>query len=418
MNYRCLDHRIIGSFFVLLGAMVGEAAAEDTVLDALSYQTTPFTLSASDVLDGGILSGPNYKIMDVVSNDGLINTYELKTTYGMFRVETTSMLYVRLNELDALRRMELLKGTQVYGDAAKKAGKSPFVAAKDLVTAPVETTKNIVSGVGRWFSDVGRAVVSSDPHQEGALKTAIGHATLQRKFAVEFGVDPYTSFEPLEAELNDLAWTATGGGLTVKLAFSAIPAAGGQAVRTTSMAGGFKSLIRDSSPGQIDEIVEERLGALGIKASLIEEFLGNSNYTPQERLYVLTHLEEMKAVADLRLLLSVANTARDESIAVFNRVRIDLMAALAKEKGATRVVLAAGAPFLETGDGQVIGVFPLDYVLWTSALASRVKSVATSLATLTQATSRHFLVTGLVDPKARAQLEAAGWTVSDKVGTE
>jgi hypothetical protein len=372
---------------VALVASTGTAVAQQGAPGPIDYQSTP--------------------------NDGLINTYKLETVYGAIQVETTAMLRIRLNELDAIVRMEQLKGTSVYGEAAKKAGKSPFKAAKDIIISPIDTTKNMVSGVGRWFSDVGRAAVSSDPYQEGVIKTAVGHAAVPRQFAAEFGVDPYTSFEPLATELNDVAWTATSGGLTVKVAFSVIPGAAGTAVRTTSFAGGMKNLVRDNSPGQINKIIKEKLAALGIEDDLVKEFLANNHYSPQERVLVVGSLEEMKDVADLRLLLNTANTARDESIAVFNRVRIGHMARLATEKKVTRALLAAGVPFIETADGEVFGVFPLDHLLWTSALAMREKSVNTSLANLTKATSKHFLVTGTVDPIARRGLEATGWTVKE-----
>jgi hypothetical protein len=416
MNFRMYFYEAavacVFSAVVLVGS-TGAAVAEDAPPGPLDFQSTPHTLSAADIFEDSVLSGPNYKINDVVMNDGLINTYDVETVYGAIRVETTSMLQIRLNELDAIVRMEQLKGTSVYGDAAKKAGKSPFTAAKDLVLSPIDTTKNVVSGVGRWFSDVGRAAVSSDPHQEGVFKTAVGHAAVQRQFAVEFGVDPYTSFEPLATELNDVAWTATGGGLTVKVAFTLIPGGAGTAVRTTSFAGGMKNLVRDNSPGQVNKILKETLATLGIEDDLIKEFLGNNHYSPQERALLVGYLEEMKDVADLRLLLSAADTARDESIAVFNRIRIGHMARLAKEKNVTRALLAAGAPFIETADGEVIGVFPLDYLLWTNELSMREKSVSTSLANLTKATTKHFLVTGTVHPIARRGLEAAGWTVTD-----
>lgn len=405
--------------FVIAAGLAAAAVADEAVVPDVpglpQFQSVPHTLSAADVLDASVLSGTNYKIKDVVTNDGFMNTYDVESTYGEFRVESTSMLYMRLNELDALDRMARLKGTSVYADAAKSAGKSPFTGAKDLVLSPVDTTKNVVGGIGKWLGDIGRAAVSNDPHQEGVIKTALGHASLQRKFAVEFGVDPYTSFKPLESELNDIAWTATGGGLTVKVAFAAIPGAAGVAVRGTSLTGGMQQLILDKSPGEIKKVLSEKFDSLGIESAISKAFLANPSYTPQEQVFVAAALEEMKGVAELRLLLHAASKAADEPTAVFNRVRIQHMAGLSAEKSVTRATLTAGVPFVQTADGEVIGVFPIDYLLWTSDLAMREKSVSTSIGDLTANATKHFRVLGLVHPTARRALEAAGWTVTDRI---
>jgi len=61
------------------------------------------------------------------------------------------------------------------------------------------------------------------------LNSALGQASYKRQYAAEFGVDPYTSYEPLQKALTDLSWTAAAGGLTVKAAFIAIPGGAGWA---------------------------------------------------------------------------------------------------------------------------------------------------------------------------------------------
>ncbi len=48
---------------------------------------------------------------------------------------------------------------------------------------PADTVTGVVSGIGRWFSDIGRSVVSDDPYQENVLKTALGYAAAKRQFA-------------------------------------------------------------------------------------------------------------------------------------------------------------------------------------------------------------------------------------------
>ena len=82
---------------------------------------------------------------------------------------------------------------------------------KSLVTSPVETTKSTAKGVGRWQGNVGRSITSDDPHQDNALKTALGHDAVKRGYAIEMGVDPYTDFEPFQKRLGEVARAATAG---------------------------------------------------------------------------------------------------------------------------------------------------------------------------------------------------------------
>ena len=226
---------ILTSLGLFLGVLVFPSAG-----DAGSFQKTPITLRASEVLPKVLLSGPNYKVEAAVKNDGLVNTYELETKYGPLTVESTTLMLIRINELRALHKMEQLKGTDIYSKALLAAGSSPLRTAKGLITAPVKTSGAIVTGFGKWFSDVGRSIVSDDPHQADVMKTALGHAAVKRQFAFNFGVDPYSDYGPLQKELNDIAWTAVTGGLTVKAAFVAIPGGAGAAISAAGTAGGVK----------------------------------------------------------------------------------------------------------------------------------------------------------------------------------
>jgi hypothetical protein len=112
----------------------------DTALALQDYQQVPVTLKAEKVLPKTLLKGKNYRIEDEVQNDGLINTYKLVTDYGPLRVESTE-------EMDR---------KNVFGEAVVEGVKAPVKGAAALVTSPVETTKGIVTGTGRFLSNVGR----------------------------------------------------------------------------------------------------------------------------------------------------------------------------------------------------------------------------------------------------------------------
>lgn len=380
-------------------------------------QNIPITLQASNVLAKEVLAGPEYKIKETVLNDGFVNIYELDTAYGPVTVESTALLMIRLNEIKALQRMEELKKTQVFKDALKEAAKGPLRTAKGLVTAPVKTVTDTVTGIGRWFSDVGRAVVSSDPYQESAVKTAIGYAAAKRNFAYEFGVDPYSSFKPLEEALDEIAWTATGGGLTVKVAFAAIKDTPGTVLQTTGTAAGMKKLVRDNSPAELDKINKKKLKGMGVPDNLLEEFLKNPHYNPQEKTLLVGALDSMKGVPGCKVFIKQASLAKEESVARFMRLRAEIMADYkAHVSPVSRVVDVNGVALMQKKDGTIIGMFPLDYVAWTSALIQKETAISASIKKLYGNIDKEMWITGKFDPVARDALQARGWKVEGNVG--
>lgn len=312
--------------------------------------------------------------------------------------------------------MEELKKTQVFKNALKETAKGPLRTAKGLVTAPVKTVTGTVTGIGRWFSDVGRAVVSSDPHQEGAVKTAIGYAAAKRNFAYEFGVDPYSSFKPLEEELNHIAWTATGGGLTVKVAFAAIKDTPGTVVKATGTAAGMKKLVRDNSPAQLDKINKKKLKAMGVLDNLSEKFLKNPHYNPQEKTLLVGALDSMKGVPGREVFIKQASLAKEESVARFMRLRAEMMANYRTHVSPlSRVVDVNGVALLQTKDGTIIGMFPLDYVAWTSALMQKESVTSASIKKLYGNVDKELWISGKFNRLAADVLQARGWKVKDNV---
>src|SRR3546814_17155391 len=119
--------------------------------------------------------------------------------------------------------MEQLRRSQVYGEAIKAAAASPLNLAKDLVTDPISTVRDTVSGGGTLFRNVGGSLFRQRSESEdGMAKAALGVSSAKRAFAAQFGVDPYTTFPPVRERLNEIAWASAAGDLPIGAAFSAV----------------------------------------------------------------------------------------------------------------------------------------------------------------------------------------------------
>jgi len=78
-------------------------------------------LSASKILPPEMLSGPNHRVQERVTNDGIVNIYKVDSRFGTFNAVSTAMLRVRIQEINAMAVMEQLKGTKEFGDALKES---------------------------------------------------------------------------------------------------------------------------------------------------------------------------------------------------------------------------------------------------------------------------------------------------------
>ena len=354
-----------------------------------------------------------------LKNDGFINTYRLTTDYGPLRVEGTSLLLERTNELKALAHMKEVEQTDTFADAVKKGATAPLKTAKSLVTDPVDTVSGVASGVGSWFEDIGNAITSDDPQQENALSAAVGYAAAKRKFAYEYGINPYTRFEPVQEKLTQMARASVVGGLTPKVAFGLINKPVGTVLKLTGTADTMKKLVRDKSPAELSEINAEKLRAMGVEDSLANEFLKNPYFDPQEETLLVGELEAMKNIKDRKNFIKMAAVAPDYKIARFLRERAQ-MAAIYNEKIAPveRIVTVQGVPLLQRKDGVIVVLAPLDYVAWTNKLWLKTSKGSGTLNKLPGFSGKEVWITGALDPVARKALEIEGWRVKDDFGSK
>jgi len=381
------------------------------------FQRTPILLRASDVLPKHLLSGSNYRIKEAVINDGFINIYDLDTLYGPLKVESTALLLKRINELRGLQRIEALKKTDVYVNAFQQAATAPIKTAEGLVTDPGGTASGVVSGIGRFFGRIKASVTNKSSYQSNALNSLVGQASYKREFAYEFNVDPYSSYEPLQKGLNDLSWTATAGGLTVKAGMMAIPGAAGTIVGMAGTAQSLKALVRDKTPSELTKVNADLLSQMKVPDGLAPAFLTNTFFDPWEQTLLVGELWNMADVEDRRIFIETAAWVNEEPLAVFLRVRAQLMGYYCRRvRSVDRFVDAGGVPLLVTTGGKVVVVAPLDYLAWSPVFAQKEQAVSSAIRGMQGISGKELLITGNVNPVARKALESRGWKVEDNFG--
>jgi len=378
-------------------------------------QQMPLLLKATDVLPKALSAGEGYSVKDKVLNDGFQNTYILQTDYGEYTVTGNPALAARIQEIKATKVLEGIERSDAFKDAVKGAASGMVEGGKSLVTAPVETTKGAVKGVGRWLSNVGRSVTSDDPYQENAVKTALGHDAVKRGYAIEMGVDPYTDFEPFQKRLGEVARAATAGGLVVSL--GADMATGGTmagTVVTVTSVAGMKEMLKEEPPTVLARINREKLEKMGIDSVSIDALFKNYNYTPVELTAMVEALRRMGGIKGRDIFVTYATAAPDRTIVGFMQQYAEMLANYITSVETGDIVSINTEAWLRTRSDKLVAAIPADYLAWSPELEGAERSVSAQAEKL-GIKGKEFLVEDRVDPQARKALESRGWKVSERV---
>jgi len=135
----------------------------------------PGELDAYEILPPNLLEGKNYWVDRRIVSFGFTNRYTIYSHFGKFEAHGDEMLRTRQQEIRAIESLREIKRTKAFGDAVKKAVKSPIKGAKALITNPVDTVKGVPKGVGRFFGRIGEMVKGGcGDQEESVVKELIG----------------------------------------------------------------------------------------------------------------------------------------------------------------------------------------------------------------------------------------------------
>lgn len=388
-----------------------------TTLYAANYANPPIVLNAQNILKTDQLTGSNFQVDNEVQNDGLINFYTLETDYGQLNVESTAELQVRIGELNALVVMEKLDRKEVFKESVVKGVKATGEGIKELVTDPVDTTKEMIKGTGQFLSNIGQAFVSDDPDQDNALKVALGYDVAKRQFAYEFGINPYSDYEPAMDRLGETARAAVAGGLAPKVALSAVDHTLTTVAKVSGTMRGMQKLVRDNPPNKLREINQKKLEVMGLPDELINAFLDNYNYDPYEETLLVGELETMN-ITGRDAFISRAALATEKSAALYYRSLSQMMGNYYQNVEPVKAILdTKGVLNLQRKNGGRMVLAPVDYVFWTKKLEDRLNQYEVALKEISFGSTKELWVTGKIDKDARVEFERRGWKVKDKVNS-
>jgi hypothetical protein len=373
----------------------------------------PPILSAAALLPKSVLVGPHHSVDDKVVNDGYINIYLLHSPKGDLRVESTALLYTRINELAAAAAMDQVNKGGEFGKSLAQSGVDTVKGAVNLVIHPVDTLSGAASGVGKAFSRTQATMQERRPTDDGggAAGELLGYNKTRREYAKAFGVDPYSRNPILQASLKRLAGAGFAGSITATAAKVAIPGGVGIAVSAVGGANTLNAIDVATPPEDLFQTNRERLKTMGTTSDVADLFVENPHFTPTVQSMLVLALDRMTGVGGRAAFINFCVLTDDDDLALFRERMAWLYANIhATTDRIDRFVPAGKHIAARTAAGGYLVAFPLDYLAWTPTMASIAHSLGAA-AKASGATTKKLVVSGELSPLSAKMLHAAGWTV-------
>ena len=390
------------------------------VLPAFAQQgyEAPPVLSASKILPPELLSGPNHRVRERVTNDGYLNTYQIDSKFGTFTAVSTAVLRKRIGEINAMVVMEKVQDSKEYIASFKEAGLDAMTSAMSLVTSPVQTLSGAVQGLGAAFERVGGTLFGAERSgsEESRIKDAIGFAATKRQYAYQFGVDVYSENQKMQDMLNKISWAGYAGSLTWSAAMAAVPGGAGIAMTVVGSNKLLNQVFQNTPPVELRKMNTEKLNAMGVHPEITDAFINNTIFSPREQTLLVHALGEMNGVADRGALVRLALPSQNSTVALFRQRQAQMYAGYNKSVTPLASFISLGQFALaRTGNGALVFDFPADYVVWTQPMARLITSANQLVnSSFPGTTDKQVWFTGSLSPRARKEIESRGWQIRDR----
>jgi hypothetical protein len=382
----------------------------------------PPRFSAAGLLTSDWLKGPHHSIQEEVVNDGAQHHFVVDSEFGTFPVVGVPTLRTQVIENEAIAALKNVRQSEVFVDALKFQLLHPLYGLKIMFTDPRRLGTSVGGGLLEFLAMPAQLSKFEGSEQEDSMtKSAIGFSYLKRKIAFQFGVDPYSSNPALQDELNELTWIAFTADLAPQIGYVFMPASAimwmtFSATRWTSY---LDEQVRDNSPGDLRAMDRARLQKMGISEDDIHQFFLNGHYSPRHATIITAALDELTGVDDREAFLAVAGEANAEELVLFYQHVVEMMRGYHLHIGTVdRLLVLPRIPALYTKNKTLVVMLPLDYLFWTSRVASIAQALTTHVPSRPRIARRELWIAGNVSPRARRELESLGWAVYEQVSAK
>jgi hypothetical protein len=330
-------------------------------------------VNAQDFVPAELMEGTLHSVDAHAYNDGLRNTYFLKSGLDEFEITGTPALVQRIREIYALDYLRGLSKSDEFGKALAAAGKAKVESAVGIVKDPLGAVSRLPQGASRFFGRIGEGLKGAKSGgEDNGLANIMGVSKAKARLAAQLGVSPYTTNEDLQQELNSTARAMAGGGLVVGAATSMV---GGPALSVIGVNQTMQDTLASSTPGDLRIINRKKLLALGVNRTLVDEFLMHPWYPPWHSTIITDSLARI-AVNPTVFLSNACKALTAEDAFYFQRLAQILAQYHATATKLRSIRLDGGIITALDRDGTLVVPVSLDYAIWAERAARRAEEFA------------------------------------------
>ncbi len=402
----------------LIVATVALVVISSGAATAADYET-PRNQSVKGVLPPAVIAGPAYTVLDPVVADGYMYTFKVKSPYALFAVTGTGALRKLEREIWAIGQLKQITKSDAFLKSLKDQAGKPITFAKDVVTKPGETLSGIPKGVGRLFSNATTAITNTkDPSQESSTKELLLVGSFKRDYATRFGVDPYSSNQLLQDELDKIGKAAAFGSWTASAAMIPIGGVASSVITGTSLAKSFNNVLANEPPSRIRVINEGKLKEMGIGDDLAKRSLDHPVFTPRQDLLLVDSLSRLGTATGRDAYLNAAMAAADEVEANFFVNTAQILAGYhEKQSPITGITMIGPLTVAQSKAGPAMIPFALDHGVWTANADKLSQGLKTSYRAPGFNGNFELWVTGTLSARGKQELQARGFTTVEQIGS-
>jgi hypothetical protein len=362
-------------------------------------------------------------VRDVVPTYDGRNGYMIDSDFGVFEADGNTMLVRRVREIAAIAALREVSRSEQYKKALGAAVASPLLLAKGLVQNPVGTVTGVPQGLWKFMNRAGQGIKERtqgrerSQYEDSNAAQLIGFAKAKRDVALKLGVDPYSSNEALQKELNGVSWAAYAGKMTFTLATAPVGGGAGMALSATGVSDTFGKAIQDQSPVDLRLASLKTLLAMGCDRADANDFLNNTSFSPTVQTAIVMHLDSMKGVANRPSFIQLAASQTDsEGDALFFSQTCRLLAELhAGGRTLARLDTLGSLPVAVGADGSLIVALEWDYASWTQRAADFVAQFKATKFGEKAPASFVIAITGDASPMAKQKVSELGVTFATRL---
>ncbi len=398
----------LGALATVVG-VVGLAKAEEF--------EAPTNRKASEILPVELIQGPNYRVQDTVVSYGYMHHWTVDTDFGTFQATGDGALRKLIREIHAIAALKEISRSEAFADSIAHAAKQPFQFAGKMITDPVDTISAVPSGVFQIFGNIYTGITEKhDPSEDSRLKQALFVSSWKRDFAAEHGVDVYSSNKVLQEQLNKLGWASAVGALGLSAAMAPLSGAGALVFKNTRLANQVGAALKEEPPSRLRIINNDKLTAMGISKDLAQRFLDHPIFTPRHDTIITAALADLKSARGRDVFFEAILSSQDEvGVNFFMNMAQTLQGYDETISPIQDISLVNGLFIARAKNGRALIPFPLDRGVWSQRGSQIVAAIKQAYEAAGFQGKFDFWVTGTVTPRARRELAAMGFEVTENV---